>query len=211
MAGGGFSKQFDQTDAQWQAAATARYLQSVDPPSLPPAGSYPPTGRGTPDVSALGEGYQVIVGGRVQSVGGTSASSPVFASIVSLINDARLKAGKKPMGLLVSVAAVHRGRLCTRMLLHARLQCAAGWIHSSPPPPCISARARVTQRCCGGAQNPFLYQNAAAFTDVTLGSNKVGRGGEKLEYGWNCSVGWDPATGLGTPIFPKLLAAAMAL
>ena len=79
--------------------------------------------------------------------------------MVSLINEARLNAGKKPMGLL----------------------------------------------------NPFLYQNTAAFTDITVGSNKVGRGGQKLEYGWNCSAGWDPVTGLGTPLFPKLLAAAMKL
>ena len=29
------------------------------------------------------------------------------------------------------------------------------------------------------------------------------------ENGWNCSKGWDPATGLGTPLFKKLMAAAM--
>jgi cyclophilin family peptidyl-prolyl cis-trans isomerase len=60
-----------------------------------------------------------------------------------------------------------------------------------------------------GLLNPFLYQNADAFTDVLLGSNKVGRGGQPLPYGFNCSAGWDPATGLGTPKFDKLLAAAM--
>jgi len=60
-----------------------------------------------------------------------------------------------------------------------------------------------------GLLNPFLYQNADAFTDVTKGSNKVGRGGQALPYGYNCSAGWDPATGLGTPKFDKLLAAAM--
>lgn len=57
--------------------------------------------------------------------------------------------------------------------------------------------------------NPFLYQNVGAFTDITVGSNKVGRGGEKIPFGYNCSAGWDPVTGLGTPVFPKLLAAAM--
>ena len=35
-------------------------------------------------------------------------------------------------------------------------------------------------------------------------------GGEQLAYGYDCAVGWDPATGLGTPMFDKLLAAAMA-
>ena len=28
--------------------------------------------------------------------------------------------------------------------------------------------------------------------------------------GWSCEVGWDAATGLGTPRFDKLLAVAMA-
>ena len=155
--GGGFSKQFNQTNAQYQAAATAKYLSTVDPSTLPPAAAYPAKGRGTPDVSVLGEGYQVIVGGHPTAVGGTSASSPAFAGMISLLNDARLQAGKPQMGFL----------------------------------------------------NPFLYKHDAAFTDVVAGSNKVGRSGQALPYGWNCSAGWDPATGLGTPVFSKLLAAAV--
>jgi len=59
-----------------------------------------------------------------------------------------------------------------------------------------------------GFLNPFLYQNADAFTDVVHGSNKVGRGGGPLQYGFNCTQGWDPITGLGTPKFDALLAAA---
>jgi tripeptidyl-peptidase-1 len=157
--GGGFSAQFGQSpNAKWQSAAVAKYLSTVDPSTLPPADSFPAMGRATPDVSALGEGYQVFVNGKAESVGGTSASSPAFASMVSLLNEARLNAGKPAMGFL----------------------------------------------------NPFLYTNADAFTDVVKGSNKVGRGGQALAYGFNCSAGWDPATGLGTPLFDKLLAAAMA-
>jgi hypothetical protein len=157
--GGGFSNDFAQSPhAKWQSAAVAKYLATVDPTTLPPAASFPAMGRATPDVSALGEGYQVFVNGEAKSVGGTSASSPAFASMVSLLNEARLNAGKPAMGFL----------------------------------------------------NPFLYANANAFTDVTKGSNKVGRDGSTLSYGFNCSVGWDPATGLGTPKFDKLLAAAMA-
>lgn len=53
--------------------------------------------------------------------------------MVSLLNEARLTAGKKPMGLL----------------------------------------------------NPFLYQNEDAFTDVTVGTNAVDRGGEHMKYGWS--------------------------
>ena len=75
-------------------SAVAAYLkQGPSLPKFPPAGSFPPNGRATPDVSALGEGYQVYVSGKVQSVGGTSASSPAFAGYVSLLNEARFKAG----------------------------------------------------------------------------------------------------------------------
>lgn len=44
--------------------------------------------------------FQVIVGGEVESVGGTSASSPTFAAIVTLLNDARIASGKSPLGFL---------------------------------------------------------------------------------------------------------------
>lgn len=32
--------------------------------------------------------------------GGTSAAAPVFASVIALLNDARFRAGKKPLGFL---------------------------------------------------------------------------------------------------------------
>ena len=44
--------------------------------------------------------FQVVAGGRVESVGGTSASSPTFAAIVALLNDVRISNGKPPLGFL---------------------------------------------------------------------------------------------------------------
>ena len=78
----------------------AKYLKTVEQSSLPPAASFDAKARATPDVSALGEGYQVMVGGHFEGVGGTSASSPMFAGLVSLLNEARFAAGKKQMGFL---------------------------------------------------------------------------------------------------------------
>lgn len=79
-----------------------------------------------------------------------------------------------------------------------------------------------------GFLNPWIYNHTEMWTDVTKGSNKIGRGEVPhvmsnqwscphclwrwqfaLKYGWNCTEGWDPVTGLGTPIFPKMLAAAL--
>ena len=49
-----------------------------------------------------------------------------------------------------------------------------------------------------GFLNPLLYKNAAAFFDVTIGSDKVGRGGGTLAAGFNCSKGCK-AVGLELP------------
>ena len=40
---------------------------------------------------------------------------------------------------------------------------------------------------------------------------QVGRGGGTLECGFNCTTGWDPVTGMGTPKFGAMLKAAMAV
>jgi subtilase family serine protease len=96
--GGGFSSMFSQDDAQYQVDAVAAYVaKGPTLPKWPPSGMFDPKGRATPDVAALGEGYDVWVGGHNHSVGGTSASSPAFAGLVSLINEARLQAGKPPL------------------------------------------------------------------------------------------------------------------
>lgn len=50
-----------------------------------------------------------------------------------------------------------------------------------------------------GFLNPFLYANPECFQDITGGKNLYG-----------ATKGWDPASGLGTPIFACLLKAAMS-
>lgn len=79
--GGGFSTMWNQSHAKWQSAAVAKYV-AMGPtlPKFPPAGSFPPMGRATPDVAALGEGFKVYVNGKAEPVGGTSASSPTFGN-----------------------------------------------------------------------------------------------------------------------------------
>jgi len=153
--GGGFSTMF--TAPSWQKDAVDSYFTNEPASKLPSSDKYPRGGRATPDVSALGEGYQVISKGKPISVGGTSASAPAFAGMVSLLNEARLTASKPALGFL----------------------------------------------------NPFIYQHPEAFMDVTVGSNRISRGGQPLADGWDCVKGWDPATGFGTPDFQKLLKAAL--
>merc|ERR1711935_783733 len=83
-----------------QKAAVQHYFQTVPASELPPPIAFDRQGRATPDVSALGEGYQVLVDGQVQMESGTSASTPTFAGYVSLLNEARTRAGKPVMGYL---------------------------------------------------------------------------------------------------------------
>ncbi|KAI5119526.1 hypothetical protein M0805_002548 [Coniferiporia weirii] len=92
---GGFSVYFPRPS--FQANAVPPFLEKLGDTY---AGLFNPGGRAVPDVSAQGEGFQVVVGGRVESVGGTSASSPTFAAIVTLLNDARIANGKPPLGFL---------------------------------------------------------------------------------------------------------------
>ncbi len=63
-------------------------------------GLYNASGRAYPAVSAQGERVQIVVNGRTGSVGGTSCASPIFSSVIALINDELLAAGKPALGYL---------------------------------------------------------------------------------------------------------------
>ena len=69
-----------------QQAAVKAYVSGATA-ALPPSDSYNASGRAYPDLSAV-------------AVEGTSQSSPLSAGIFSLITDARLNAGLKPLGAL---------------------------------------------------------------------------------------------------------------
>jgi tripeptidyl-peptidase-1 len=81
----------------WQHQAVADYLEILGPRWK---GLYNPAGRGFPDISAQGRYYSVVERGRVTRVSGTSASAPTIASIVALLNAARLRAGEPTLGFL---------------------------------------------------------------------------------------------------------------
>ncbi|TEY36183.1 hypothetical protein BOTCAL_0561g00030 [Botryotinia calthae] len=69
-------------------------------------GLFNPKGRGFPDVAAQGVRFHVVDVNPItgvaedQLLSGTSASAPAFAGIISLLNNARLNAGRKPLGFL---------------------------------------------------------------------------------------------------------------
>jgi len=98
--GGGFSNYFGIPD--YQKDAVAAYKASPDA-DLPPQELWNNTGRGYPDLAALGgtkTPYCVAVQGGFNGVAGTSAACPVVAGVFAKLNGLRLKAGKSPMGFL---------------------------------------------------------------------------------------------------------------
>jgi len=157
--GGGFSTVF--TQPSYQSTSVNDYLTSSIP--LPPSAMWNAQGRGYPDVAVVGHNFIVAIGGQFYQVSGTSCAAPTFAGMITLINNARLNAGKSSLGFL----------------------------------------------------NPALYSffadpAAGVFNDITVGLNNCCAGPQVCcQYGFYCSQGWDPSTGLGSVNFPALMSALM--
>jgi tripeptidyl-peptidase-1 len=94
--GGGFSSIFPQPS--WQSKAVSKYLKKYAPAYGESV--FNSSGRAYPDVSALGLNLATVYLNKTRGVGGTSASAPIFASIVNLLNEERMAAGKGPIGFL---------------------------------------------------------------------------------------------------------------
>jgi kumamolisin len=83
--GGGFSATFPAPT--WQTSAL-------------PSGS---SGRGVPDVAGNASpetGYNIVVDGQQETVGGTSAVAPLWAGLIALINQQLAQEGKQTAGFI---------------------------------------------------------------------------------------------------------------
>jgi tripeptidyl-peptidase-1 len=97
-AGGGFSAYFAQPD--WQSSAVSSYLSCADCLTEEKKTRFDPSMRAYPDISAQSVDYVIAYEQEFYTVSGTSASSPTVAGLFSLINYARLNAGKSSLGFL---------------------------------------------------------------------------------------------------------------
>ncbi|KAL9108225.1 MAG: hypothetical protein Q9227_006963 [Pyrenula ochraceoflavens] len=93
--GSGFSNYFTRPD--YQSEVVPAYIDGLDGLY---DGLYNKTGRAYPDISAQGRAFAIVWNGTNLQVDGTSASTPLAASIITLVNDARIAANKKPLGWL---------------------------------------------------------------------------------------------------------------
>lgn len=113
--GGGFSNIYARPS--YQDTAVQAYFANANPTvkgyksystsgtnnpssSVTAGGIYNRDGRGYPDVSAVGDNVVVYVNGLATTIGGTSASAPVFAAIINRINEERLAVGKSTVGFV---------------------------------------------------------------------------------------------------------------
>ncbi len=107
--GGGFSNIYP--IPTYQKNAVNNYL-ATSVPSYPyysttnnqnigaDGGIYNRNGRGYPDVSAVGDNVVIFNKGIATQIGGTSAAAPVFAAILTRINEERIAAGKSTVGFV---------------------------------------------------------------------------------------------------------------
>ncbi|KAF8264385.1 peptidase S8/S53 domain-containing protein [Lactarius quietus] len=95
FSGGGFSDYFERPIYQQKAAAT--FLEAL---GTRYKGLYNVSGRGIPDVAAQSTGFRVFLNGIEGPDAGTSGATPIFAGIISLLNDYRISNGRPPLGFL---------------------------------------------------------------------------------------------------------------
>ena len=99
--GGGFSTV--STRPTWQDDVVEAYLNQKSG-ALPPSASFNASNRAYPDVSAAGHNHLVYLKGTGTRgwdlFDGTSASAPIWAAIITHLNDARVAAGKSVLGYI---------------------------------------------------------------------------------------------------------------
>jgi tripeptidyl-peptidase-1 len=154
--GGGFSNLFP--TPEYQTSVVNSYVSKYVPASYNAEPGFNARGRGIPDISAFSTNFPTVVDLITFPTAGTSAATPLWAAVVTLLNDYEASKGRKPLGFL----------------------------------------------------NPWLYSLNSGLKDITTGGNNAGScyliSGCTLPktLGYNVTEGWDPSTGLGSPIFAEL-------
>ncbi|KAF7193047.1 Tripeptidyl-peptidase sed3 [Pseudocercospora fuligena] len=161
--GGGFSNYFERPD--YQSTMVPAYIDSHVPSSYRNLSGFNASGRGIPDLSAFSTSFPTVTNNSTIPVGGTSAAAPLWAAIITLLNDYEISRGRPTLGFINP------------------------WLYSLPN----GTLHDITQ---GGDNSGQCAPNS----NCTLSQTP----------GYNVSVGWDPVTGLGSPMFNRLVDALEA-
>eukprot|EP01095_Lingulamoeba_sp_RSL-Kostka_P005094 TRINITY_DN16451_c0_g1_i1.p1 TRINITY_DN16451_c0_g1~~TRINITY_DN16451_c0_g1_i1.p1 ORF type:complete len:754 (+),score=272.48 TRINITY_DN16451_c0_g1_i1:20-2281(+) len=94
--GGGFSNITERYE--YQENLVQHYLDTNQ--NLPPSNQFNASGQGYADITTIGWNQVVVWFGNLFPIGGTSASGPVMAGILALLNDQLLNKGENPVGFV---------------------------------------------------------------------------------------------------------------
>jgi len=169
--GGGFSSYYNAPDFQKPFINT--YFSSVDGTSKEPSYSsgYNPSKRGYPDVALMAHNYMIVFDGELVPVDGTSASSPVFAGMLSLINSQRVEAGKSTLGWVNPLLYKYYASFTNDITLGDK-------------------------NGCGSVRYSFEYDDDYYGTDDD--NDEFSLSSKCCDEGFHPMTGWDPITGLGS-------------
>ncbi|KAH7927947.1 subtilisin-like protein [Leucogyrophana mollusca] len=98
--GGGWSNYFGMP--AYQADAVKSYLKHHHPGYSGDIWNSTGKSRAYPDLSAIGYNVMIVIRDEVMTISGTSLSTPIVGAILTLVNDARINAGKRPIGFINS-------------------------------------------------------------------------------------------------------------
>lgn len=91
--GGGFSNVTPRPS--YQDLAVNQYLKNSD--TVPPTDYFNQSGRAYADAVTVGHNLEVVLNSQLVAIDGTSASAPIFAGMVTVLNNIRMNAGKSPL------------------------------------------------------------------------------------------------------------------
>lgn len=128
---------------------------------VPPAQFFNMKNRAYPEFSAVGDRILIIRGQRIDLGAGTSASTPIAAALIALLNDARFQLGKSQLGFLNPVLYK---------------------MYSDDP-------TTFNGKFCTGATSATNF-NFAIIIDVTSGDNRCSIN-NCCQYGYGAIKGWD--------------------
>lgn len=135
--GGGFSTFFPRP--AYQNASVNAYFASIARGETPrPAPGYNAKGRAYPDVSIIGVRYRTYISGRFMFAYGTSAATPVFAGMISLVNSARQKRGLSTVGFINPTIYNPENSIKFQDITKGANNCCANYLYPSPGICCTS-------------------------------------------------------------------------
>ncbi|KAJ7342437.1 subtilisin-like protein [Mycena albidolilacea] len=177
LTGGGFSDLFPRPWYQTQAVDS--FLKTITPDF---AGTFNKSGCGYPDIAVQGWGLDLVFNGTTFTDGGTSFSSPIFASMIALVNDWLVAAD--------NLFWASQSQSCD---LQTRVSEGPTWETGREY---FRARGRIKLTTTTRGWH-FIYQGHNSGFECPTSS-----------VAFDATKGWDALTGVGSPIFDKLLAAA---